>query len=130
MMMNDLQIEPTSVTPRVDFRAGSGAMTISGDSYPENAFEFFEPLIAWIDRFVKERPDPVHLDVTLSYLNTSSIKCLVDILDMLEEAHGKGRAVRVHWFYEPENDRALDMAEEFKEDISFPFTVVPLAEET
>jgi hypothetical protein len=129
-MMNNLQIEPTTVTPRVDFRADNGAKTISGDSYPENAFEFFEPLIGWIDRFIKERTDPVHLDVTLSYLNTSSIKCLVDILDMLEEAHGQGRAVRVYWFYEPENDRALDMAEEFKEDISFPFTVVPLGEET
>ena len=127
--MNDLQIEPTSVTPRVDFRADTGMMTISGDSYPENAFEFFEPLIAWIHGFIRDQTGPVRLDVTLSYLNTSSIKCLVDILEMLEEAYRNGRSVRVYWFYEPENDRALDMAEEFKEDITFPFTVVPLGEE-
>jgi hypothetical protein len=128
--MNDLQIERTSVTPKVHFRVETGVMTITGDSYPENAFDFFEPIITWINRFIEERTDPVRLDVTLSYLNTSSIKCLVDILDTLEEAHKSGRGVRIYWFYEPENDRALEMAEEFKEDISFPFTVVPLGEES
>jgi hypothetical protein len=40
------------------------------------------------------------------------------LLDDLEEAHRAGRGVTVKWFYDAENDRALDLAEEFKEDLS------------
>ena len=49
----------------------------------------------------------------------------MDIFDLLEEAHGRGRQVSVDWFYDPRNERVLDLADEFREDCTFPFLIAP-----
>ena len=56
-------------------------------------------------------------------MNTSSVKAMMDIFDLLEEAHNKGRAVRVDWLYDPQNERVRELAEEFREDYTFPFLI-------
>lgn len=66
------------------------------------------------------------LNLRLSYLNTGSTKCMLDILDLLEELFLNGRAVTVNWYYDEENDRALESAEEFKEEVSMPFNIIPM----
>ena len=96
-----------------------------GDSYPENSFEFFAPIITWVEEFLAAEKRPLALELYLLYLNTSSVKAMMDILDLLEDAHKDGRSVSVHWYYDPENDRIAELAEEFKEDCTFLFEVVP-----
>ena len=59
----------------------------------------------------------------LLYLNTSSIKAMMDIFDLLEEAHRKGRQVSVRWSYDGANERVGELAAEFKEDCTFPFDI-------
>ena len=122
--MESLVLAATTSTPGVRFDAATGHLSLSGESYPENTHVFFRPLIAWVTGFLSETARPVRLDVALTYLNTSSIKSLMDILDLLEEAHRGGRDVALTWYYDEENDRALEMAEEFREDFTLPFFVV------
>jgi len=99
---------------------------MGGESYPENSFEFYSPIIRWIEGFLSETKSDIVFSITLSYLNTSSTKYMIDILDRLEAAHRQGRAVKVEWYYDADNGRAGDTIEEFKEDFSMPFSVVPL----
>jgi hypothetical protein len=47
---------------------------------------------------------------------------------LLEEAHGKGRRVAANWYYDEQNERVAELAEEFKEDCTFPFAIVPRVE--
>ncbi|MNF14249.1 hypothetical protein D3C80_2163930 [compost metagenome] len=47
----------------------------------------------------------------------------MDIFDMLEESHGAGRSVRVTWHYDRRNERVAELAEEFREDCTFPFVI-------
>jgi len=122
--MSDLQITATQSTPSVEASSASGVIAMRGDSYPENSFEFFAPIIAWIEEFLANSDVTLRLDLHLLYLNTSSVKAMMDIFDLLEEAHGKGRNVTVCWFYHQDNERIADLAEEFKEDCSFEFNIV------
>ena len=39
----------------------------------------------------------LHLELRLMYLNTSSIKVMMDMFDRLEDMHKTGRAVSVTW---------------------------------
>jgi len=55
----------------------------------------------------------------------SSIKAMMDIFDMLEAAHAGGRTVSVTWYYDSRNERVAELAEEFKEDCTFPFAILP-----
>jgi hypothetical protein len=97
---------------------------MSGDSYPENSFELFSPVIGWIGAYLAKTDQKLTLDLHLLYLNTSSVKAMMDIFDMFEEAHGKGRSVAVNWFYDEQNERVAELAEEFKEDCTFPFAII------
>jgi hypothetical protein len=122
--MGNLAIPGTGSTPEITADWASGRLILRGDSYPENSFEFFQPVIDWVERFLTEAGRPLNVDLFLLYLNTSSIRALMDILDLLEEAHQSAKPVSLTWHYDRENERIAELAEEFKEDCTFPFHVV------
>ena len=121
--MNLLTIKATTTTPKILCDADKGLVCLEGDSYPENSFEFFKELLTWIEDYLSTMSHPLNLELCLVYLNTSSVKIMMDIFDLLEEAHSKGREVSVNWFYDSRNERIVELAEEFKEDCTFPFLI-------
>lgn len=122
--MNDLSITGSQSTPTIFADGATGTLTMSGDSYPENSFELFGPVFAWIEQYLSESEETLQLELTLLYLNTSSIKAVMEIFDMLQGAHDDGRKVTVNWYYDHRNERVGELAEEFKEDCTFPFSVI------
>jgi hypothetical protein len=127
--MERLLIEATKSTPTVDFNAGRKQLTIRGESYPENSFQFYDPILQWLDSFLKQAsPEgPIVMDLQLSYINTSSSKCLMMILEKLEEAKTSGHCVSVNWYYDPENENELECAEEFRDFVELTeFNIIPL----
>jgi hypothetical protein len=118
----ELHIAKTQASPEVHFDAVSGELRISGESYPENSFDFYAPVMDWLAASLASLPS-LQLVVSVSYMNSSSIKCMLDILDAIGEAHAAGKKVSAVWNYEVDNPRALDLAEEFRSEVSFPFSV-------
>ncbi len=123
--MEALTREAGTSTPWVDFDPETGMLQLGGESYPENAYEFYAPLVEWIRGFLDACSAAVTMRIALSYLNTSSTKQMIDLLDLLEDAHAGGLTVSVEWYYDPENEREQDTIEEFREDYSMPFEVMP-----
>lgn len=127
--MNRLCIEQAKATPKVDFDPASSILRIEGQSYPENAFKFYEPVFAWVDEYLAGNRAPLTVQVALSYLNTSSSKCMLMLLDRLEEAFRAGQPVVLNWSCDADNESEWECAEEFKEEVTFPFNIIPLGEE-
>ena len=125
--MTNLDISATASTPTVVTNFDAGTMEMRGDSYPENSFEFFAPLVEWVQTYLKKPDSAFNLDLYLLYLNTSSVRAMMDIFELLEDAHHSSHAVAVRWFYDEDNDRIAELAEEFKEDCSFSFEILPNA---
>lgn len=130
--MDHLEIEATKSSPAVSFRAEERLLRIAGQSYPENAIKFYEPVLAWVDHYLKDTDPslPTAVELQLPYLNTSSSKCIMQLLDKLDAAFRSGRAVAVSWFYNEGNERELECAEDFKEDLSLPFEVIAVSGES
>jgi hypothetical protein len=122
--MNNFSIPSTQSSPAIEGNYETGVLSMQGDSYPENSFELFNKVFEWVESFLNEKSKPLILELQLLYLNTSSIKALMDIFDMLEEAHKNGIAVSVNWRYDLRNERVAELAEEFKEDCTFPFDII------
>jgi SiaC family regulatory phosphoprotein len=120
--MNDINISGTLSTPSIQTNWQDGWCEMSGDSYPENSYEVFSPVLAWIDAFLEQKK-PLSLKLRLLYLNTSSIKIMMEIFDALQAAFDDSQTVSVEWLYENGNQRVAELAEEFKEDCSFPFEI-------
>lgn len=122
--MNRLELSATASTPAVLADPELGLLELRGDSYPENSFQFFTPVLEWVQTYLGERQGSLRLELHLLYLNTSSVKVMMDLFDLLEGVHQDGRPVSVTWYYAPENSRIAELAEEFKEDCTFPFDIV------
>lgn len=122
----DIDFAATRSTPQVRTDWSEGVLMMSGESYPENTYEIFDGIISWVERFLAETDRELRLDLRLSYLNTSSIRAMIDIFDRLQAAHDGGRALSVLWLYDSRNPRAAELGEEFKEDYTFGFLIQPL----
>ena len=120
---NNINIAGSQSTPSVEGDGALGLLRMQGDSYPENSFEFFGSIIDWLERFLRETQSPLCLELRLVYMNTSSVKAMMDIFDLLEDAHKQGTPVCVDWYYDPRNERVMCLADEFREDCSFPFQI-------
>ena len=117
-----LEIAATDTTPSVSFDAASATLSMQGESYPENAFIFFKPVLEWARAHAAAAG--MTLDLRLVYLNTSSVRCVMDLLDVLEDAHQRGRAVKVIWRYRATDSRAQQMGREFIEDLTLPHELI------
>jgi hypothetical protein len=122
----NLTLEATQFSPSVNADWDQGCLQMSGESYPENTYEFFAQIIHWTEHFLQVKEDPLTLELHLSYLNTSSIRAMIDIFDLLQDASADGKSVSVRWLYDNRNPRASELGEEFKEDYTFPFDIVAL----
>jgi hypothetical protein len=129
--MQKLYFAKTKSTPEIQFDVQNQRLRIEGQSYPENAFKFYEPVFAWLNNYFLDSENRASLEIVVNmpYINTSSSKCVMMILEKLEEAHQNGRELSVRWYYDMENETAKECAEEFKEDMKMPFELLPVEEE-
>ena len=110
--MESLVIEESRSSPTNRFDAGARRVSISGESYPENAAAFYAPVFAWLKAFLAELEPAaiVRVDLEVRYLNSSSIKVMLNFLDLLEQAAQDGTQVIVNWRYDPDNEAILELS--------------------
>ena len=123
--MKDLILEKTKYTLQVNFNTQKGVLEMSGSSYPENAMEFFTPIFEHLSEYVSNVKKDLTVDIRIDYLNTSSTKCILDFLEMLESYHLDGYKVTVNWHYESDDEDMLETGEEMAEDINLPIYFFP-----
>ena len=122
--MTELKIAGSTSTPTIECTTQPARVYMKGDSYPENAFDLYQPVLQWMEARLASA-DALTMDLELVYLNTSSVRIMMDLFDTLEEAHTSGRQVTVNWYYDARNERVAELAGEFKEDLSLPFHILP-----
>ncbi|MBW7859167.1 MAG: DUF1987 domain-containing protein [Leptonema sp. (in: Bacteria)] len=118
------EIQKTASTPSITFNSETKTIHIVGESYPENSFEIYTPVLVWLKQMVQKMTE-LKVDMNVSYMNSSSTKCILDLLDVLEEAFQAGKETSVRWLYDSENPRSKEVADEFKEEFSLPFHIIP-----
>jgi hypothetical protein len=121
--MENLLYEATKKTPKIAFDCNSGVFEISGRSIPENAFEFFKPVLDWLDFYSSAPKERTILKVNLEYYNTSSSKYLLDIFKKFEVIYKNNHEVLIEWYYEhdEEDDDLLKAGTDFASIIRVPF---------
>lgn len=124
--MPSLDIAATEVTPRVWFDPAVSCLTIEGESYPENVSAFYDPVFIWLEEALAGLPE-LKVDFHFAYLNTSSTKAVLDILQALEDVHRSGSTkVSVLWRYRSQIEVMRETGEELSEDFDLPFTLEPI----
>ncbi|NQY21887.1 MAG: DUF1987 domain-containing protein [Campylobacteraceae bacterium] len=114
--MENIIIDETKYTPKIVLDADKGEISFVGKSYPENTFEFYNPVMNWLeDYFSETKNENTIINFEIIYFNSSSSKLFFDFFDTVEEA-SVVHDVIINWIYDEENDSALEAGEDFIED--------------
>lgn len=120
-MGKSLKLKGTEDTPEVNLDSEANQFVISGRSLPEDAVEFYRPVISWVKAYVQSPNPDTEFQIKLQYFNSSSVKQVSDLLVTLEGIIKAGKKVKVTWLYE-EGDELMEIkGQEFKSVLSIPF---------
>lgn len=111
--MEDLKItgeKNTFFIPNVDLCVETGICVLDGESYLENTFAFYAPLLKWLEDYMVQVNKPLTFNFGLIYFNTSSSRSILDILNTLKQYEKRGGSVTVNW-------RVRDWDEDLKQEI-------------
>jgi len=104
----------TYYTPQVHFDAATGQCSVAGESYLEDAFEFYDKLTAWVVNYFKLGGQSLQLRFKLSYFNTSSSRAIADLIRVIGLLQQEGKQAEVYWYYpEPDYDDIRMEGEDF-----------------
>jgi len=125
--METLEIGGNSKTPKIILNGDEGKLSIEGRSNPENARDFFQPVIHWLDEYIKQPAERTELKINLELFNTSSSKYLLEMLRRIRILADDDKLFNVAWYYEEDDLEMLDTAEAYEmmtglrfEKISYP----------
>lgn len=119
--MDALIIQPTESLLSVSLVAETGKFVFSGRSLPEDGAKFFTPIFRWLEAYALAPADKTQCTFQLEYFNSSSRKCLTDILKILDSIREKGHSVTIIWDSEEEDDEMKEMGEKYQSMFSLEF---------
>ncbi len=101
--------------PTVDLNADTGICNISGESYLEDTSIFYSSVIYWVEEYCEKIKKPITFNFDLEYYNTSSSKCIVNIMFLLKKYADMGLEVKINWYYDANNECSDEEVEEVKD---------------
>jgi len=113
--MENLKLEATKYTPEINLDT-AGTISLVGKSYPENTFEFYAPMMKWLEEYFEtSAAETTVVNMEIIYFNSSSSKLFFDFFDLLEE-NSDEHTIEINWIYDEENESAEEAGEDFIED--------------
>lgn len=122
--MQALRIPATVKTPEVLFDPSNNVFEIKGKSVPENAEDFYTPVLDWFDDYVANPNKETVLKLDLEYFNISSSKRLLFLLYKLNELAEKSIPVRVEWHHNESDEDMFEVGQDFAFMVKVPFDFV------
>ncbi len=126
--MEKFFIEPTRVTPLVNFDPDQGVLEIKGRSSPENSILFYQKIIDSLDEFAESGGDEFTANFSFEYFNTSSSKCLFDLFKKLSKISDEGKEIKINWYYEEDDEDMMEAGEDYADLLDLDFNFLEIEE--
>lgn len=111
---NNIFSEPTDKTPMIDFNQLTGDFILSGRSIPENAAKIYEPVLTWVQDYIKNPCAITNIRLNLEYFNTASSIWISKIVKTLCGIENQERILFIHIYFNIEDFNSMD---DVKDDI-------------
>ena len=125
--MESIHIEKTQKAPLFILR--DGYIRLSGRSIPQNARQLYKICFDWVDQYIQSPAHHTKIDLYFEYIDTSSIRCVVDILTKLsripENSH---KQIEINWYYEKDDEDSFDLGAYIQAHLKVPFNIIDIEE--
>lgn len=124
--MKDIYLARTSHSPEVDFQFSSNRLSMTGEAYPENASEFFQPILSGLEKYLGSLDgQDIEFHFRLTYFNSAATKMLYNMFELLNESACTSNRIVLNWYHDEEDDTILEFGEGIKDDFgAFDFRTI------
>jgi hypothetical protein len=119
--MEPLKIERTKTTPSVILDREKGIFEISGNSLPENAMGFYQPVVDWCNDYLTNANPSTEFNFKLDYFNTASSKILFELIKLHKSLLDSGKSIQINWYYHEEDEDMLEAGQDYADLTKLPF---------
>lgn len=121
--MKQLRIEPTSNSPLVLLDRNQSIFRFEGRCFPSDVVSFFDPVLFWIQAYVRDPNPETVIDFRLNYISSNSLKQVLIILKNLmplRETH----KIRINWYRNTLDEDMQERGEFLMESTGFDFEFI------
>lgn len=109
-------------TPLVHLDADRGIFLFEGKSLPENADEFFDPVIEWFKDYINTPNQSTRVVFKMDFFDTASSKKLLDMLFLLKDITS---TLTIEWYYFDDDDDMEESGKDFESILEMNFKMIP-----
>lgn len=121
--MDDLIIKPTDKSLAVDI--SFGILNFTGRSILTDPKLFFDPINAWVGKYLKKPAEETVINIKLEYIDTASTQSLYQILRQINTVRKKGLVLMVNWYVEDEDPEMKELGEMIEQRLGIEFQYIP-----
>ena len=123
--MISLNVKGDKKSPGIIFEPYSGLLVISGKSSLENPGKFFEPVLKWIEKYVKDAAIKTTFRMEMDYFNSSTAKYLMKIFRILEELNADAKnELIIEWCHDDLDHSMQESGEDYQSMLKLTFRFV------
>ena len=119
-------LEPSRITPLINFDPDEGMLEMRGRSSPENAIQFYQEIIETLDNYVDKGSGGFTASFAFEYFNTSSSKCLFDMFKRMVKIRDSGKDLIINWFYEEFDEDMMEAGEDYSDLLDLEFNFIEI----
>lgn len=120
---NKIVIEETEDSPEIILDMENALLKISGPSFPEDAYETFQPVLRWLDA-VSGSLMKLTCEFEFSILSSASNKLLFEMLLKLEDMYQNHKDVVIFWYHDDFDEDMQEEGESFAQAVHVPFKFI------
>ena len=106
--IKNIFIEGTAKSPQIDFNQLTGELILFGKSIPENAAKVYEPLLFWIEEYVKSPRKTTNLRLNLEYFNSATVIWFAKIIKGLSKIDVEDSVLFINIYFDLEDFETMD----------------------
>lgn len=122
-VMNALIVDRGKFTPGVILDKERNIFEISGRSIPTDAAEFYLPIMKWLEEYLHKPNNKTLMVVELEFINSTSVKVLLNIFKLLGKAFKAGSDIIIEWRYEHDDEDIRESGMDFSSLVQVPFVI-------
>ncbi len=122
--MEKLKLEGSFQSPAIVLDSKIGVFDFRGICFLTNAYEFFMPVLDWLDQYEKNPNPSSKFTFDFTYINTASQKMLFELLKKLGKMVENGHSVTIEWFYEENDDDLKSLGDDLLCLVNVPYKII------
>ncbi|NOR34039.1 MAG: DUF1987 domain-containing protein [Bacteroidales bacterium] len=120
--MDNISIEPTKKSLEVE--CSPGYFKLSGNSILSDPRKFFQPIVEWVDDYIKNPMDKTTVDLKLEYVDTASVQSVFDIMRLFKPLQDREKEVTVNFYFEFDDPELLELGEIMEGRLGIKFNFI------